>query len=132
MEGLRALLVDDDEVSNFIFKRHLKVFHPKVKCIVRECAQEGLDYLNQLDRNNDLGDFPDLVFLDLWMPEMDGIGFLELYGERFYEKYPATKVYLISKGVPPEVMIKARSFPFFVDYLEKPVLPSHLSKTRLD
>ncbi|MGD1848048.1 MAG: response regulator [Salibacteraceae bacterium] len=132
MESLRALLVDDDEVSNFIFKRHLKVFHPKVKCIVRECAQEGLDYLNQLEADQRQSDFPDLVFLDLWMPEMDGIGFLELYQSKFYQSHPDTKVYLMSKGVPPEVISKARTFPFFVDYLEKPVLPSHLSKTRLD
>lgn len=132
MEALRALLVDDDEVSNFIFKRHLKVFHPDVKCIVRECAQEGLDYLDQLDSKQEVNNFPDLVFLDLWMPEMDGIGFLKLYQKQFYPKYPETKVYLISKGVPPEVITEAKSFPFFEDYLEKPVLPSHLSKTRLD
>ena len=63
------LIVDDDEVSNFITERTIQInLGSRVKTVTN--GQEAIKYLEDHDH-------PDLVLLDLNMPLMNGVQFLE-------------------------------------------------------
>ncbi len=78
----KILLVDDDETSNFLNELLIKGMDIVEEVSIASNGQEALNYLE-----NESGSFPQLIFLDLNMPVMDGFEFLEAF-----EKTQTTKV----------------------------------------
>src|SRR5215469_3731923 len=70
VNGLRAILADDEEVARS-FLREMLAEHPGIE-IVAECGN-GFDTVKAV---NELR--PDLLFLDVQMPKLDGFEVLEL------------------------------------------------------
>ena len=70
---IRAVIVDDEELSRSLVKEYLTA-HPDIE-IVAECA-DGFEAVRAV---NDLK--PDLLFLDIQMPKLDGFEVLELIGD---------------------------------------------------
>jgi CheY-like chemotaxis protein len=75
--GLNVLLVDDDEICLFI---HQRVLEQSGLCRRTYSAGNGRRALELLDQAQ-MGTlpYPDIIFLDLQMPVMDGIAFLEAF-----------------------------------------------------
>ncbi|MEO6130614.1 MAG: LytTR family transcriptional regulator DNA-binding domain-containing protein [Saprospiraceae bacterium] len=65
---IRAIIADDESLSRDVIRNYLSAF-PMVQ-VVAEC-EDGLMALNEINRLK-----PDLVFLDIQMPEIDGISLL--------------------------------------------------------
>lgn len=65
------LLVDDDADDQYVFKDALQNVAPS---IIVDTAVDGIDALQKLSENRTL---PQLIFLDLNMPRMNGKGFLK-------------------------------------------------------
>jgi two-component system LytT family response regulator len=69
---IRSVIVDDEELSRVLVKDYLSS-HPDIE-VVAECAN-GFEAVRAV---NDLK--PDLLFLDIQMPKLDGFEVLELIG----------------------------------------------------
>jgi two-component system LytT family response regulator len=72
VSDIRAVIVDDEELSRQIV-REMLLTHPEID-VVAECANgfEAVKAVAELD--------PDLLFLDVQMPKLDGFEVLELIG----------------------------------------------------
>ncbi len=70
-----VLLVDDNEIDNFINERIITSSSFCEHVIVRNSADGALNYLKEIAGSSDK--IPDIIFLDLNMPVKDGFGFLE-------------------------------------------------------
>jgi CheY-like chemotaxis protein len=64
------LLIDDDDDDQFIFLAALEGVAPASHCHISNNALEAFQYLNSRDK------VPDMLFLDLNMPMMNGFEFL--------------------------------------------------------
>lgn len=72
-----VLLIDDDDVCNFIMSRALKIVAPDAEVLTARNGKEGINLLK--DSFIDNSKVPSIIFLDLNMPVMDGFEFLDAY-----------------------------------------------------
>ena len=109
-QRLRALVVDDEQPARTILREYLAAL-PEVE-ILAECANgfEAIQSVHDLQ--------PDLVFLDVQMPKLDGFEVLELL-----ERPPA----VVFVTAYDEYALRAFEV-HAVDYLLKPVSPERLAE----
>ncbi len=69
-----VLLIDDNEIDNIINERILMALNFSNKITLKNSAQAAIKFIElNLDEPELL---PDIIFLDIYMPIMDGFGFL--------------------------------------------------------
>jgi DNA-binding response OmpR family regulator len=69
----RILIIDDDEDDSFLLTEVIKEVDSSVECISLRNGNEGITFLSSYTNG-----LPDLIFLDLNMPLMDGKSFLKI------------------------------------------------------
>ncbi|MFC6996665.1 response regulator [Rufibacter roseus] len=74
-----VMLVDDDDTTNFVNKRLLSKLGVANEIIIKKNGAEALEYLVQAGADGATVKYPDLIFLDIKMPVMDGFSFLDEY-----------------------------------------------------
>ncbi len=75
-----VMLVDDDTTTNYLNQRLLNEMSVAKDILVVGNGKEALDYLKKAVTGGEGAPrFPDLIFLDIKMPVMDGFSFLEEY-----------------------------------------------------
>lgn len=73
----KAMLIDDSEIDLFIHRRFLELCNFSHELITYRSAESALEWLKNL--NGDPA--PELIFLDLNMPVVDGFSFLNHFNE---------------------------------------------------
>ena len=108
---INVLLVEDDEITNFISTNVLKGLGIKnVKAV-----ENGLQACSYLEEN-----CPDLIFLDISMPVMDGFEFLENI-EKKGDCSDKTQIVILTSSMRPSDRKKAEMFNNIIAYIEKPL-----------
>jgi two-component system, NarL family, nitrate/nitrite response regulator NarL len=73
----KTILIDDSDIDLFIQRRFLEVYNFSTELFQYRSAEAALTWLRKLA--NDAP--PDIIFLDLNMPEVDGFSFLKDFNE---------------------------------------------------
>lgn len=75
-----TLIIDDDPISCFINQKIIERADLSQQIKAVNNGAEAIDYLmNDFNENTDDGNKTDLIFLDLNMPVMDGLEFLQKF-----------------------------------------------------
>jgi CheY-like chemotaxis protein len=114
------LLIDDDEPTNFLNRMVIE----EVDCSERiETMQSARDALKYLTNASITGNYPkpDLVFLDINMPAMDGWEFLEKYNQLPEEQKAKIIVVMLTTSSNPEDELKARAIAGIAGFWNKPL-----------
>lgn len=116
------LLIDDDEPTNFLNRRLLEELHCARNIHVIQKAQEALEYLKKITENeNENTLFPDLIFLDINMPAMDGWEFLEAYKKIISKGATRIPLIMLTTSLNPEDEQKARESSEVNGFKSKPL-----------
>ena len=105
------LYVDDDKEDLDMFSEVVKQINPSCEVITVENGMDAIKVLSQPIANG-----PDIIFLDINMPMMDG--FETLVEIRKDKRYRNTKIILYSTGIIPKMQDTYNSFN--VQFVKKP------------
>src|SRR6187397_1992235 len=72
-----VMLVDDNELDNFINKKLVEGDSFASETTIHTSGESALEYLKGYASESSR--IPDLIFLDIMMPEMDGFAFLDAF-----------------------------------------------------
>jgi CheY-like chemotaxis protein len=123
-----VLLVDDDEITNYLHKRILEKAKIADEVHVLLNGKEAYDFFKSLD-NGDYFPGELLVLLDLNMPVMDGWEFLDKY--KYLSSLPKDRIhiYILSTSENPDDIQRAETYSFIIEgYVNKPLTLDKLKR----
>jgi CheY-like chemotaxis protein len=114
-----VLLIDDSEFDNLFHERVIRKSELVGEVIIKTSGAEALEFLKEnqkLNRPN-----PDIIFLDINMPGMNGWEFIEHY--QMMEDAGKSKVVLVmlTSSANPSDIDKAQKYHAISDYKIKPL-----------
>ena len=113
------LLVDDDPADNFYHKIILEEseYVGSIQSVLN--GQEAFSYLNNLIQAEQI--LPDLIFLDINMPKMNGFDFLDEFQTLPASILDNCKIVMLSSSIHPADVEKAQKYPECIKYMNKPL-----------
>jgi CheY-like chemotaxis protein len=119
------LLIDDDEPTNFLNRLTLKQAGCARHIRVAPSGQAALDYLRGGPEEYLR---PDLIFLDINMPAMDGWEFLEKYRELSQEKKADTVLIMLTTSLNPDDEKRTLAIAEVSGFEHKPLSQARLER----
>ncbi|TXK48904.1 response regulator [Pontibacter qinzhouensis] len=119
---MQVFVIDDDEISTFLAEQVLLEEDEATSVSTFASASDAFETLTKHAQT----DVPEMVLLDLHMPEMSGWEFLDAL--RPYEQYLYGRchIYILSSSLDPEDETKAGLYTLVSGFLQKPIDPDVL------
>lgn len=107
-----VMVVDDSEPDQFICKYVLEKHNPNMTVLQAYDGEEALEMLKKSAQK------PEIIFLDINMPRLDGHGFLAAY-DSVVDK--SAVVVMLTSSDQSKDKERSLSYQFVKDYLVKPL-----------
>ncbi len=117
-EPINILLVDDDSITNFVTSKALQAYIPNVTISVASNGQEALEKLRAL--LSKAAAMPDIIFLDINMPVMDGWEFLNELQKMNDPVLSKINIYLYTSSLYVEDKKRAATYSWVKEIISKP------------
>ena len=114
------LLIDDNEINNVMHERLIEIAGFGQNIAVMPSGVDALEYFKTVVAN-DLSKVPDVIFLDIRMPIIDGFGFMDEYVKLAPEINTKPKVIMLSSTLDEQDYGRAKEFPQIINFLVKPL-----------
>ena len=114
---LSFMLIDDDEVFNFIHRKQLKKFEMDMDIIDFTSPRKAKDYLMSIDETQ----LPDVVLLDINMPELNGFEFLDLIKHEYSKILDKLNIFIVTSSLNPRDYNQAKQYNCIQGYYNKPI-----------
>lgn len=105
-------LIDDNEIDLLITRKLLKTWEASLSIQEFNRARVALDKLDNGEEP------PQLILLDLFMPDVSGYDFLDHF-RKF--NYPNTLLYVLSSSIDDADTERVRTYDFVNGYISKPI-----------
>ena len=123
----RFILVEDDELSNFISIRALESLLGTIHIDDFTIPEDGLEFIKS-GSSHATHDGKITLFLDINMPTLSGWEFLDefdLFDQSIKDQY---NIYILSSSVNIDDINRAKMNPLVVDFIEKPLNKAAVDK----
>jgi len=118
--------IDDDEIYQYTVTRSVRSHHLAKKILIFPDGEQAMWFL--IDNIADNENLPDIIFLDINMPIMDGWQFLEEYVKLKPRISKVITIYMITSSVDPVDYAHAKRISEISDYIVKPIKPELLKE----
>jgi CheY-like chemotaxis protein len=119
MKPLHFLFIEDDELTNQLMMSMLNSLGLSHYFHFKNNGYEALHFLRECEIHHEF--FPEIVFVDIKMPIIDGFEFVSIFEDEFFRQHPKTKVFFLSSSTRQSDAENAFSFKCVTDYFPKPL-----------
>ena len=115
----KIFLIDDDPVFVHLTKKIIRM--TQCSCEITEFTdgELAIGHLNTVCTESDA--LPDIIFLDISMPVMDGWEFLKQYSEIHPRIAKEISLFIVSSSISPQEVERSKTFHAVTDFLVKPL-----------
>ena len=111
------LFIDDDYPTNFYHHEIAKMAEIADEMFFFQKAIEGIHFLKELKDQGKA--HPEIIFLDINMPEINGWEFIEMYKEEIGK--PGSEIFILTTSMNPDDEAKAASNEWISRFMNKPL-----------
>ena len=122
----KTLLIDDSDIDLFIQRRFLEVCHFSNDLQVNKSAEDALNWLRTIDPDQ----VPDVIFLDLNMPEYDGFRFLGHFADLPEAVVAKARIVVLTSSNSAKDREQAFSFKNVIHFITKPLKQTDIEELR--
>ena len=115
----KVMIVDDNPIDHMITRYVLQNNYQVEEMSVMESALEALIYLE--DNKDNLQELPSAIILDLDMPNLNGIGFLEQFSKYSEELKKSCKIIVLTASDILKDVETMKSFANVSELINKPL-----------
>lgn len=117
-------IIDDDKVHTYILTKLIQKFELSDTIFSFSNGEIAMEaFLDMASKSREL---PNVILLDINMPEMDGWEFIDEFRKLKKPTDKKTAIYISSSSISSEDQDKAASYPEVLNYLAKPIEPHTL------
>jgi len=114
-----VMLVDDNDTDNFISRRIIEITKFAGDVVIKNSGKSALEYLE--DHKSNHIKLPDLIFLDINMPIVDGFVFLYEFEKFDYSIKDKCKVIILSSSDNKRDIDKIVNNDHVIKFITKPL-----------
>jgi CheY-like chemotaxis protein len=124
------MLIDDNEIDNLINQKMIEASGISEHIFVHSGAKSAIEFLKNMEKlfKAGAGFLPDIIFLDIDMPLMDGFQFLDEYEKMSEELKQHAQIVMLTSSLNPADMQKAKKNQYITKFLNKPLSSETLQK----
>ncbi|MGV8877860.1 MAG: response regulator [Sphingobacteriaceae bacterium] len=122
-----VLLVDDDEINNFIARKLINKVVPNTLITTALNGKLALEHLIET-KSSCPQKLPSHIFLDINMPVMDAWSFLEEFKDNKINTEHDIQIFIISSSVFSHDIQRAKSYNCVSDFITKPLSVEKIKK----
>jgi len=116
------MLIDDNEIDNLINQKMIESASITEFIYIHTGAKSAIEFLRNMEKL-DLADkvLPDIIFLDIDMPLMDGFQFLDEFEKLNLSTKKKCKIVMLTSSINPQDFNRSKKYVNVKLYLNKPL-----------
>lgn len=118
-----VMLVDDNEIDNFINERMLMGCQFAETIYINTSTRSAIEFLRNLSVNKKLreGHLPSIIFLDINMPILDGFQFIEEFEKLDPELVKSIRIVMLTSSINPSDIERSKKYKSVDGFIHKPL-----------
>jgi CheY-like chemotaxis protein len=122
----KLIFIDDNPLDHFILKRILTRYNLDYEV---NCTENGKEVIKFLQKHKDNPEsLPDIILLDLYMPNFDGWECLEKIQKICSKLTKPVKTYILSSSINPQDIQHAKQYDCVRSFIFKPITKEMLER----
>ena len=122
------MLIDDNEIDNLINQKMIEASNITNNIFTHTGARSAIEFLKNIEKLEGISDnaLPDIIFLDIDMPLMDGFQFLDEFEKLNDKTREKCNIVMLTSSINPQDLNKSKKYTSVKKYINKPLTQENL------